>query len=71
MNEVSAQSLIELRMPDDVAVALLDVLRQVGGNPDTTRRGLIAQVARALEAAGVSYNRGETAKLIGRLTFVE
>ena len=46
-------SSVTLELSYDEAMALSAVLRRVGGSPDTTRRGLTAEIEDSLYAAGV------------------
>jgi hypothetical protein len=46
-----------LTLTDEEAQVLMDIFGRVGGDPDTTRRGLVDGISRALRDAGADYLR--------------
>ena len=49
-------TLVVLKISEEEAHALSKVLRNVGGHPDRTRRGLTNSIMRALEIVGINDN---------------
>ena len=64
-----AVEVITLQMDMDTALALSAVLRNVGGHPEWTNRGLIDTISRALVEADVYEEECE--KLDGSVYFTE
>ncbi len=57
--ELVGDPIVRLEMDVKTAEALHAVIRVVGGHPNTTRRGLIRDIGRALVAANVHYNAND------------
>lgn len=71
--EVEVPAGITLHLTDEEASCLADIFYRVGGNPETTRRGLVDGISTALSKAGaVRLNHHTRPGDIGQgMTFVE
>ena len=58
---------VKVEMDMETALVLVAVLRRVGGHPDTTRRGSMEALLRALIEAGITTDLGND--LDGHLMF--
>lgn len=55
-----SKTIVVLELSEDEATALSAILRLVGGDPHTTRRGLMESIERALQTLGISDRPKDT-----------
>lgn len=62
---------VVLTLTQNEADTLADVLRCIGGDPLTTRRGVTSKILRALEGAGIHRKITDARDVVQALKFTE